>query len=366
MKSEDNNKIWMKMKKTITLIGVLFIVLSLSGCVIPSPEQSAKQTVSENTQNNIQDFRAIQGVTQVQEIADPKIIDNPNPKQTSPVTITDETGNKITIKDTTRVLALDIYGTITRTLISLGFEKNLVGRTISDTEKSIEHLPVVTQDGHALNGEAIASLKPTLIITDNSVGPPEVLESLKATGVTIVTLSAKRNIKNVGSQIRQISQIMGVPKLGEQLAERSEEEIKSAKSQIKEIIGENQQPLKVAFLYMRGNGGIFFILGKGEGSDELIENLYAHDMASRSGIEGIAPATAEAIAAMNPDVFFVMTKGLESVNGVEGLLQRPGIAQTNAGKNKRVVAIPDGLALSFGPQTGEVLLAVGKALYLGK
>lgn len=101
---------------------------------------------------------------------------------------------------------------------------------------------------------------------------------------------------------------------------------------------------------MRGNGGIFFILGKGEGSDELIENAYAHDMASRSNIQGIAPATAEAIAAMNPDVYFVMTKGLESVNGIEGLLQRPGVAQTTAGMNKRVVAIPDGLALSFTKQ----------------
>lgn len=87
-------------------------------------------------------------------------------------------------------------------------------------------------------------------------------------------------------------------------------------------------------------------------------------MASRSNIQGIAPATAEAIAVMNPDVYFVMTKGLESSTALEGLLQRPGVAQTTAGMNKRVVAIPDGLALSH--QTGDVLRAVGKALYSSK
>ena len=245
-------------------------------------------------------------------------------------------------------------------------KKNLIGRTVSDTEKSLEHLPIVTEDGHALNGEAIASLKPSLVITDDSVGPPEVLESLKTTGTTIVKIDSKRSIDRVGKQIQQIAQIMGVEKLGKKLAERTESDIKKAKEEIKTLVGENKEPLKAAFLYMRGTGGIFFILGKGEGSDELIENVYAHDVASRSGIEGISPATAESIAKINPDVFFVMTKGLESANGIEGLLQRPGIAQTNAGRNKRVIAIPDGLALSFGPQTAEVLSKVAKALYLGE
>ncbi|WP_232525721.1 heme/hemin ABC transporter substrate-binding protein [Actinomyces sp. zg-332] len=350
------------MKKIVVCLISLSFISGITACSqAQTPESNTK-----STQNTNIDPHKIQGVTQVQDISDPKLIGKVNPKQQLPVTVTDSSGNKVTVKDTSRILALDIYGTISRTLISLGFEKNLVGRTVSDTEKSLENLPVVTQDGHALNGEAIASLKPTLIITDDSVGPPEVLESLKATGTTIVKIDSKRSIERVGKQIQQVAEIMGVTELGKKLAERTESEIKKAKEEIKTLVGDNKEPLKVAFLYVRGNGGIFFILGKGEGSDELIENVYAHDTASRAGIEGISPATAESIASINPDVFFVMSKGLESANGVEGLLERPGVAQTTAGKNKRVVAIPDGLALSFGPQTGEVLSKVAKALYLGE
>jgi iron complex transport system substrate-binding protein len=44
------------------------------------------------------------------------------------------------------------------------------------------------------------------------------------------------------------------------------------------------------------------------------------------------PMTAEAIATLNPDVFLVMSKGLESVGGVDGLVQLPGIAQDTGGR----------------------------------
>lgn len=59
----------------------------------------------------------------------------------------------------------------------------------------------------------------------------------------------------------------------------------------------------------------------------------------------------------------MMEEGLKSTGGIEGLLDRPGVAQTKAGQNKRVVTIPDGAALSFGPLTGEILLRTATALY---
>lgn len=51
----------------------------------------------------------------------------------------------------------------------------------------------------------------------------------------------------------------------------------------------------------------------------------------------------------------MMTKGLESVGGLDGLLQIPGIAQTPAGMNRRVVDLEDGVLLSFGPRTPLVI-----------
>lgn len=56
-----------------------------------------------------------------------------------------------------------------------------------------------------------------------------------------------------------------------------------------------------------------------------------------------------------PDVILVMTKGLRSVGGTSGLEKVPGVAQTPAGVDHRVVAIDDGTLLNFGPRTDVVL-----------
>ncbi len=46
-----------------------------------------------------------------------------------------------------------------------------------------------------------------------------------------------------------------------------------------------------------------------------------------------------------------------------GLLQIPGIAQTAAGRNKRVLQYEDQYLLGMGPRTGQALLDLVKALH---
>ena len=49
------------------------------------------------------------------------------------------------------------------------------------------------------------------------------------------------------------------------------------------------------------------------------------------------------------------TTGLESVGGLDGLREIPGIAQTPAGRDQRVVTVEDGLLYSFGGRTARAL-----------
>ena len=57
-----------------------------------------------------------------------------------------------------------------------------------------------------------------------------------------------------------------------------------------------------------------------------------------------------------------MAKGLASVDGVKGLVSLPGVAQTNAGKNRRVVAVDDSLLLSFGPRLPDLISQLNAAM----
>ncbi len=54
--------------------------------------------------------------------------------------------------------------------------------------------------------------------------------------------------------------------------------------------------------------------------------------------------------------------GMKSLNGVEGILQVPGMAQTNAGKNKSFLSFDGLYILGFGPRSGKAILDLNAQL----
>ena len=283
------------------------------------------------------------------------------PSPALPATFTDFSGVSVTVRDASRILALDLYGTLAQTVIGLGLGENLVGRTTSDTDSTMAGLPTVTASGHELNAEAILALGPTVVLADKTIGPPETLQQLADAGITVVYFDPARSVDGIDDAINAVGTALGVKEAADQLTARVAAELAEARRDIAAMVPAEQPG--AAFLYIRGTGAVFFILGEGSGADGLIGELGARDVASDAGLAGTRPANAEALAALNPEVLLVMSAGLESTGGVDGLLKRPGVAQTAAGQNRRIVDLPDGQALNFGPGTPATLLAAARALY---
>ena len=107
---------------------------------------------------------------------------------------------------------------------------------------------------------------------------------------------------------------------------------------------------------------MYLLGGDGSGADALIEAVGGVDAGARAGLGPFTPLTSEALVQAAPDVILVMDEGLASVGGVDGLVELPGVAQTPAGCDRRVVAVEDGLLLSFGPRTAGVLHRLADAL----
>ena len=275
--------------------------------------------------------------------------------------LTDADGYDVTVTDVSRILALDIYGTYTKTLSGLGLADNIVGRTVSSTEPNLADRPVVTEGGHNINVEAVLELNPTLVIVDHSIGPRDAIDQIREAGVTTVVMEPQRTIDSVGEDIITLGETVGLPDEARKLSERSIKEIDESKEAIKTIAPE--EPMRMAFLYARGNGGVFFIMGEGTGAQDLIEGIGGIDLAAENNLSYAEPANAEALARINPEVIIMMTDGLKSTGGVGGLLERPGVAQTIAGQKHRIVTIPDGQSLAFGPMTGQTLVKLAKAVY---
>jgi heme transport system substrate-binding protein len=109
---------------------------------------------------------------------------------------------------------------------------------------------------------------------------------------------------------------------------------------------------RVAFLYMRGQAGVYLIGGRGSGADSMIQAAGGVDAGTAMGLDkAFTPITSEALAEAAPNVILMTTTGLDSVGGIDGLVKIPGIAQTPAGKQRRVITEEDGLLFSFGSRT---------------
>lgn len=290
------------------------------------------------------------------------IAEDPEPRL--PVTYVDVTGEPVTIDDADRILALDSYGTLATTVYALGLGDRLIGRDVSTGIPELADLPLVTHNGHELNGEAILDLRPSVVLTDYSIGPLEVQLQLMDSGIPVVIMSDQRARDQIGPQIEAVAEVLGVPDLGADLAAQVEEASRSAEARVAELAPDGPDDrLRMVFLYLRGSAGIYYWFGEGSGADDLIEALGGVDVAGEAGLEGMRPLNAEGLARANPDLFLMMTKGLESVGGVTGLLEVPGVLDTAAGTTSCVVDMSDYQILSFGPQFPATLDALADAVY---
>lgn len=288
-----------------------------------------------------------------------------DPEPDLPATVTDSQGTTVTVDDTSRILALDLYGTAARTVFELGMGDNVVGRDVSTGFGEAEDLPLVTENGHELNAEAILELAPTVIITDSSLGPWDVMLQMRDAGIPVVVIDSERSMENTGELTQEIADALGLEDEGKELAERTESEVEEMVSQVDEHSPEDDEDkLRMVFLYVRGQAGIYYIFGPGSGTDSLIEGLGGIDVAGEIGWEGMQPMTDEALVEAQPDVVLMMTKGLESVDGPEGLMEAvPSLKHTPAGENQRIVDMADTDVLSFGSNTAGVLEALSVAVY---
>jgi iron complex transport system substrate-binding protein len=235
---------------------------------------------------------------------------------------------------------------------SLGGNSILIGRDISSTIDSLEKIPVVTS-GHQVLPEKIISLNPDLVIIDASTGPKTALDQIRSAGIKVVQTPESWSLTDIPKKIRAVGAAIGALSAAEQLIMKMDDSYNNTEL--------SNRP-RVAFLYLRGSSSIYLLGGPGSGADSLLEKIGAIDIGSRTQEKAFNTLTAEALATLNPEVILVMSKGLESVGGVSGLIKLPGVAQTKAGKEKKIIDVDDSLLLSFGPRTPALIEALSVAI----
>ncbi len=236
-------------------------------------------------------------------------------------------------------------------VVALGGGSRIVGRDETSNAPEITDVPIVTS-GHEINAESVIALKPDLVLIDASSGPQESIDALKNAGIKVVEVPEAWTIADIGSKVSAIGGAVGAPV-------QAVEYVSTLTSGTQQL---SLSPApRVAFLYLRGTSAIYLLGGAGSGADSMISEAGGIDVGEQAQLGAFTPLSAEELIKLDPDVLLVMTNGLESVGGIDGLFQLPGVAQTKAAASRSVIAVDDTLLLSFGPRTGELVFALNQA-----
>ncbi|NDG76742.1 MAG: ABC transporter substrate-binding protein [Acidimicrobiia bacterium] len=258
-----------------------------------------------------------------------------------PASVTDASGTTVTVTDASRIVVLN--EAIAEIVVSLGLRDNIIGRDATTTLESLQAIDEVS-NGHDVSAESVLSLRPTVVIGD--------------AGVPVVIAPEVWTLSGLPSRVTMLAVALGVPQAGERLIALSQAAIDDALKNV----GKASAILRVAFLYVRGTASVYLLGGSGSGADEIVAAAGGVDVGALNGLAAFTPLTAEAIVQADPDVLLVMTRGLESVGGIDGLLALPGVSSTRAAASRAVIAVDDDLLLSFGPRTGALIERLAEIL----
>lgn len=255
------------------------------------------------------------------------------------------------VEKTEALKIVSLNGAVTEIIAALGHEKEIVGvdvtstypETVKTTAKDLGHVRSITI-------ESIVALKPTVIIGTDKDMSPELAEKIKAAGIEAHILT--QDFSPEGTK-KLIADVAGIIKNTDFKALTDKIDADLAKV----------QPIakapKVLFIYARG-AGTLMVAGKNTPVEKTI--TLAGGQNAVTEFDDFKPLTPESLIKGNPDVILLFTTGLQSLGGVDGLLKIQGVEKTNAGKNKKIIALDGALISGFGPRVGEGAAALNAEL----
>lgn len=243
---------------------------------------------------------------------------------------------------------------LTETADALGFGKNIVAVDVTSLYPVyVSKLPRVSNN-RSVSAEALIAFAPDLVLAPEGTVSKEVQYQLKSAGIRFVNIKQEFSVKGALTFIRDVATALQVSAQGERLAKKTELSIIEALDRVKT----SKKP-KVLFVYARGTGTMM-VAGRKSSIDAII-NLAGGKNAIIE-FDNFKPYTTEALVKANPDVILMFDFGYNSLGGINGILKMPGVGQTTAGKNKRIIQVDADLMVNFSVRLDQAITTLNKPL----
>ena len=248
---------------------------------------------------------------------------------------------------------------------ALGAQSSVVGVDWSSTYPP-EIKDVQTVGYHrALSAEGILSLKPTAIVHDGNVGPPQVMQQLDALKIPTKTFTAKNDsIEGTKALIREMGAYFHKEARAEELCRKLDSDMAASLAAVKAF---TDHPRVVIIHYGRASNIYLTVTGKGGSGDgggagQMIE--WAGGEMALGGKGGMQRLTSpELVAKANPDVILITDYGYDKLGSLDQAKTLPGVAETDAARNGRIYRITEHDLMYFNPDSGANILTVAKLIH---
>ncbi|HVG30764.1 MAG TPA: ABC transporter substrate-binding protein [Pyrinomonadaceae bacterium] len=248
---------------------------------------------------------------------------------------------------------------------ALGAQEHVVGIDFSSTYPP-DVKKVQTVGYHrALSAEGILSLRPTAIIHDNNIGPPQVVEQLKGLNIPMKTFAAKNDsVEGTKALIREMGAYFHREARAEELCRTLDAQMAASLERVKQYA---DRP-RVAVIHFGRASNVYLIVGNGAGTGDgsaasrMIEWAGGEMAINSERMQRMA--SPEIVAQANPDVVLVTDFGFDRLGGsVDEIKALPGVATSNAAKNNRIYRIEEHELMYFGPRSGENIEKVAAVIH---
>ena len=274
--------------------------------------------------------------------------------QQAPI-VTDVDGRAISIEDASRVATLG--GVFTETAYALGAQEQ-----VTAVDASSFYPPEALQDKpnfgyyRFLSAEPVLAQDASLIIGNEETGPPEVVSQLRDAGIPILLLPDNNDLQAARDLITTLGTVFGRESEAADLVAALDADVAAAEALVAQATSRPRvlfilQPPEAPTLVAGGDTAAGSMISLAGG-----ENIYP-------GFGSYIPMTPEGIVEAAPDVILTTEASIERLGGLDAFLATPGVAQTPAAAEGRVVAMEDLYLLGFGPRTGKAMADLARLLH---
>jgi iron complex transport system substrate-binding protein len=249
-----------------------------------------------------------------------------------------------------------VGGALTEIVYALGAEKRIAA---TDTTSMYPPQALATPKvGYlrSLNAEGLIAMKPGLVLAAGEAGPPAAIAQTRAAGIRFEQLPVEYSMTSVLDRVARVAALLDLPSEGGALAKRLRTQWDATRDKVS-----GYAPPRPKVLFLLAHTSAVQVAGRDTAAHAVIE-LAGGDNAF-AAVSGYKPLTAEAAVSAAPDILLVTTQGLDGQGGIDGLLKRPGLALTPAGRNRRVIHVDALELLGFGPRVPRTVAALAEQFY---